>query len=132
MSIAALSNSTCTIERIANPENISDYGSPEAPVFEELDTEVVCRYAPRLSNVRGIGGFVGERWASLAGDDIIHNIAVILLPPGTDFGERDRITNVRGQDGVLLDEGPLDPLLVRRTYRGRAEHHVSIIAKRLH
>ncbi len=131
MSLAALSNATCTIERIKNLDVVDDYNTPVDPVYETLDIEVRCRFAPRLSNVRGLGGFVGERWNSSVSSEAVHEIALLVLPRGTDIDEHDRIIDIRNEAGVVIESGPLDILLVRRTYRGRSEHHVSTVAKRL-
>ncbi len=130
MSLASLSNSTCTIQRNVDAAVVGDYNTPVPANYQDKDVEIRCRYAPKLSNVRGLGGFVGERWASNTGD-IIHDVVLVLLPPGTDINEDDRITNIRDEQGSLIEDGPLDLLLVRKTFRGRSEHHTSVVAKKI-
>ncbi len=131
MSIHSLMNGTCEILRLDPDIGVDEYNAPAEQVYLPHLSVIRCRFAPRLSNIRGLGGFVGENWRSQAFEDIIAQVALILLPAGTDVIELDRITDIRNNKGELLESGPMDLLLVRTTFTGRSRHHVSLVAKRI-
>lgn len=131
MSIHALMNATCEILRLDPDVGVDEYNVAATQSYLPHLSVVRCRFAPRLSNIRGLGGFVGENWRSQGFEDIIVQVALILLPAGTDVNEHDRITDIRNSKGVMLETGPMDLLLVRTTFTGRSRHHVSLVAKRI-
>lgn len=131
MSVVGLMRHTCTIQRRAsNPDD--DYGYPSSE-YADSETGVKCRFSPRISNLRGIGGLIGEG-DQVGWRELIKNVALLLFPPGTVISEADRVTNVRDHLGNVIETGPLNPLIARATYgkpAGVRGHHVSVIVERI-
>lgn len=127
MSVRNLMHNTCTIQRRSETRDSYNH-----PVFSWTDDgyETHCRFMARVSNLRGLGGLVGE------GDqtgwrEVVKRIAMIILPPGTVLSEHDRIVNIKSVDGTIIDEGPFGPLLVRPVNRLRGPSHVTAVVEKV-
>jgi hypothetical protein len=122
---------TCTIQRRADAP-ADDYGYPSSNYIDSK-TGVKCRFSSRISNLRGIGGLIGEG-DQVGWRELIKNVALILFPPGTVIDEGDRVTNVRDHLGNVVEAGPFNPLIARTAYgkqAGVTGHHVSVIVERI-
>jgi len=86
----------CTIERDANAASLGPWGQPEAPDWQTHLEDVPCR-----------------AWTDAAREPIdIDRTAVlvdrrILLAPGVDVTEADRVTAVLDEHGDELMDGPM-------------------------
>jgi hypothetical protein len=127
VSLAAMMHNTCTIERRST--DYDEYGHPHHEHVVSTE-QVVCRWMEKLSNLRGLGGLIGE------GDqtgwrELIKHVSLIVLPVGTSLSEHDRIVNIKDVNGNVIDEGPFGPLLVRTVYKRRAASHVSAVLEKV-
>lgn len=116
----------CTIER--DKQTIkSDYNVNNKPQWVTDETSIKCRLIPQVSNVRGMGGIVGEG-SPINLRDFVKRVQQFLLPKGTDITEADRIVNVVDRAGRMVNAGPFNILLVRSA-TSSAAHHVRVIAE---
>lgn len=119
---------TCTVERDAQTIK-GEYNTQMKPAWQSLAKDVPCRLIPQVSNVRGMGGSVGE--ASDVGlKESVKRVVRVILPKDTDVTEEDRIVDVRLRNGDLLESGPINILIVRPADK-RVKHHVNIIGERV-
>ncbi len=127
MSFVGMLIHQCTIERRTNL-GYDDYGAPLPNVNWADISTVKCRYSPKLSNIRGLGGIIGEGDRS-SFRDVVKQISIILLPNNTSINEQDRIRNIKKADGTVIVEGPLNVILVREPVSGASAHHVAAIVQ---
>ncbi len=128
MGLTGLMPHKCTIRR--GPSDVDDYGHPIAGSKVDITVDVRCRFSNRLSNLRGMGGLIGE------GDRInwrqqTKRVALLILPLNTDLLETDQVINIKDVNGVIISSGPWGPLLVRTTYGAVSAHHMSAVIEHL-
>ena len=128
MSLSGLLVHTCTIERDAQTIK-GKYNTQMAPSFQPLAENIPCRLIPQVSNVRGMGGAVGE--ASNVGlKESVKRVVRVILPADTEITEADRIVDIRTGAGKILESGPINILLVRPAEK-QTQHHINIIGERM-
>ena len=128
MSIASTMIHLCDIQR--NAQTIKgDYNIDKPSSWQIYKKDVPCRYIPQVSNVRGIGGIVGEE-SNIALRDMVKNVMRFILPKDVDITAADRIVNVRYRNGNTIEAGPINVILVRHADK-RVRHHINIIAERI-
>ncbi len=127
MAFAGMLIHECTIERRTDGAT-DDYGQPFSNLdWNDLSTPK-CRYSPKVSNIRGLGGIIGEG-NRVAFRDAVKQISIILFPNTTDIGEQDRIKNIKTRDGTVIVPGPLNVILVRTPVAGAMSHHVTAVVE---
>ncbi|KKN55913.1 hypothetical protein LCGC14_0577560 [marine sediment metagenome] len=128
MSINGMMIHTCTIERDAQTIRGS-YNTNMKSSWQPHAEDVPCRLVPQVSNVRGMGGTVGE--ASNVGlKESVKRVVRVILPRGLDITEQDRIVDVKFTNGVVLEPGPINILLIRPAEK-RSSHHLNVIGERV-
>ncbi|KKN48915.1 hypothetical protein LCGC14_0648130 [marine sediment metagenome] len=128
MSIQNLMTHFCDIERDAQTIR-GDYNVSKPASWQSHKKDVPCRLIPQVSNVRGIGGAVGEE-SSISLRDAVKRVVRLIFPRNTDITEADRIVNVRFRNGATLEPGPINVVLIRPADT-RSRHHMNVIAERI-
>ncbi len=119
---------TCTVERDAQTIR-GEYNTQMKSSWQIHAKDVPCRFIPQLSNVRGMGGTVGE--ASTVGlKESVKRVVRVILPKDLDITEEDRIVDVKFTNGVVLESGPINILLVRPADK-RSKHHLNVVGERV-
>ncbi len=129
MGVASVMTQKCDIERSAQTFK-GDYNVEMPPAWQPHLTDVPCRLIPQTSNVRGIGGIVGEE-SDISQREASKNVIRVMFPNSTDIKERDRILNVRRRDGQIVMAGPINVLLLRPADRPTGPSHQNIIGERI-
>lgn len=130
MSLGTMMVHQCTIER--NKQTIkSDYNVNDKPQWLADESPVKCRFMPQISNVRGMGGIVGEG-SPIGARDFVKRVSQFLLPRSVTVSEADRITNVLNRQGdpIVDGKGPFNILLVRPV-TGMAASHTRVIVEKV-
>ncbi len=129
MGVAQIMTQKCDIER--NAQTIKgDYNVDKPVAWQPHMTDVPCRLIPQTSNVRGIGGIVGEESSTALREPTKH-VVRIILPAGTDITEQDRVMNVRRRNGSVINPGPIGVILLRPADSPMANSHMNIIGERV-
>ncbi len=128
MSITAMMVHRCTVERNAQTVT-SGYNVKKASAWQVHIKDLKCRLIPQISNVRGMGGVVGEG-SPISQREFVKRVHQFSLPKGTDITEQDRIVNVLDAGGKIINSGPFDILLVRPA-TGMSTSHIRLIAERI-
>ncbi len=128
MSFAGLLPHVCDVQRNVSAQ-ADNYGH-SIPDWQDQITNVKCRYMPRTSNLRGIGGLIGEG-SSLQYRDLVKNVGLILVPPDVLLTEADRIANIRDLGGIVIEAGPLNIILQREAHNGVTRHHRTLVTEKL-
>ncbi len=127
MSVMSMMHHICTIQENAQ-EAKGDYNVPQSPAWKTKYT-TPCRLVPQVSNVRGMGGLVGEGSAPTRRDTVKH-VARFLFPDTIEIDETDRIINVETAEGEKVDSGPFNIIMIRPVEK-RSMHHIGVIAERI-
>ena len=129
MGVASIMTQKCDIER--NAQTIKgDYNTNKPVAWQPHITDVACRLIPQTSNVRGIGGIVGEE-SSIGLREPNKHVVRIILPAGTDITEQDRVMNVRRRNGKVIEAGPIGIILLRPADRPTGDSHMNVIGERI-
>ncbi len=129
MGVVSVMTQKCDIERNAQTVK-SGYNTPMSGAWQPHLTDVPCRLIPQTSNVRGIGGIVGEE-SDISQREASKNVVRLIFPFDTDITEQDRIVNVRRRNGRVVMEGPINVLLLRPADRPTGPSHQNIIGEKI-
>lgn len=129
MGVTAIMSQKCDIERSAQTVK-GDYNTLKSEAWQPHLSDVPCRLIPQTSNVRGIGGIVGEE-SNIALREPTKRVVRIILPAKTDITERDRVMNVRRRNGSVIMAGPINVLLLRPADRPTGVSHQNIIGEKI-
>lgn len=119
----------CDIQRNAQTVK-GDYNVLMPNAWQPHLTDVPCRLIPQTSNVRGIGGIVGEE-SDISQREASKNVVRLIFPADTDITEQDRIVNVRRRNGKVVMKGPINVLLLRPADRPTGPSHQNVIAEKI-
>lgn len=130
MSYGAMLAHKCTIQRPDNQDATDGYNHPLQVGWNVINENIRCRYTPKLSNIRGLGGIVGE------GDRVnfrehVKQISILLLPDGVDVTEQDRVIDIRSENDSVFAAGPFNIVFVRRPVSSSRSHHTSVILEEI-
>lgn len=129
MGVSSIMTQKCDIQR--NAQTIKGDYNVDMPVsWQPHLTDVPCRLIPQTSNVRGIGGIVGEE-SSIGLREPSKHVVRIIFPDGTDITEQDRVMNVRRRNGRVIEPGPIGVILLRPADRPVGPSHMNIIGERV-
>ncbi len=129
MAVGQIMTQMCDIQR--NAQTIKgDYNVDMPVAWQPHLTDVPCRLIPQTSNVRGIGGIVGEE-SSTSHREPTKHVVRIIFPYGTDITEQDRVMNVRRRGGQVVERGPIGVILLRPADRPTGPSHMNIIGERI-
>lgn len=119
---------TCTVERDAQTVK-GAYNVKKAPSWQVHADTVSCRFTPQISNVRGMGGVVGEG-SPFNLRDFVKRVVTFMFPATLSITEQDRIIDVKDRTGAVVDPGPFNVILSKPSFRNSRPHHTSVIAER--
>ncbi len=129
MAVGQIMTQVCDIQRNAQTVK-SSYNVKMSVAWQPHLTNVPCRLIPQTSNVRGIGGIVGEE-SNIGMREPTKHVVRIIFPNGTDITEQDRVMNVRRRGGQVIEPGPIGVILLRPADRPAGPSHMNIIGERV-